>query len=386
MINPRLATTCTRRSLVLGGAAAAMGLGRPARAANPGVSDSQVLFGHTGILSGPLGAPVKTVLAGAKLALDAANARGGVAGRKVELSLRDDELVPAKALANVQALLREQQVFGFFCNVGSGTTAAVAPELAASGAPLIGGFAVADSARSKVKGSGYYLRATSGREIQVLVQQVQTIGIRRLAITQLDNPGGAEVAALFSAAVKEAGIEGVASVPLKGDGSDAEAAAQALVQAQPQAVLMYASGSVAGNLMKACLARSFHPSFYGLSIVPGETMAKMLGDQVRGLAISQVTPYPWSGAESVAIEYRALSEKAAQPVGYLGFEGYLNGLLLLEALRRCGRELSRDKMHAVMRNLKLRLGGMLLDFTEGGATGSNYVDLVQVKADGRFIR
>ncbi|HOY34590.1 MAG TPA: ABC transporter substrate-binding protein, partial [Piscinibacter sp.] len=38
------------------------------RAAEQGVSDTEVVFGHTGILNGPLGAQIKVMLAGADLA------------------------------------------------------------------------------------------------------------------------------------------------------------------------------------------------------------------------------------------------------------------------------------------------------------------------------
>lgn len=376
----------SRRHVLRSGLAlAAIGCGRPVPA-QTGLSDNRVLFGHTGILSGPLGGPVKLVLGGAKLAIDAANARGGPAGRRIELLLRDDELVPAKAAANAQALLNDEKVFGFFCNVGSGTSAAVAPLLAASGAPLVGGFAVADSVREKLKGSAYLLRATSARELQVLVQHVKTIGISRLAMAQLDNPGGAEVASLFGATVKEAGLEAVTTVPLKIDGSNAEAAAKTLTEGRAQAVIMYLSGTLTGNLMKACYAAEYRPAFFGMSIVPGEATAQMLGEKVRGLAISQITPYPWSGSEAVAIQFRALCEKAGIKPGYLAYEGYLNGLLLVEALQRTGRDLTRDRLHATLRSLRMRLAGMALDFSGNAVTGSRFVELVQVTAQGTFIR
>ena len=61
-------------------AAASLGLFSVARAAENGVTDTEVVLGHTGILSGPLGAPIKVVMAGAGLAFDAVNAQGGVFG------------------------------------------------------------------------------------------------------------------------------------------------------------------------------------------------------------------------------------------------------------------------------------------------------------------
>jgi hypothetical protein len=141
-----------------------------------------------------------------------------------------------------------------------------------------------------------------------------------------------------------------------------------------------------GELMKASWALGWQPSFYGMSIVSGEVVFKVAGPRTRGLAISQVVPYPWSQADPLVLQYRQLAEAAKVPVGYYSFEGYLNGRVLLEALNRCGRELSRARMHAAMRGLKMRLAGMSLDFTGGDATGSRYVELVQVSHEGRFVR
>ena len=55
------------------------------RAAEPGVTDSEILFGHTGILNGPLGGQIKVMLAGAELAFAESRAQGGAAGRRVRV-------------------------------------------------------------------------------------------------------------------------------------------------------------------------------------------------------------------------------------------------------------------------------------------------------------
>ena len=58
-----------RRNFIAASAAAvaapALGFMSSARAAESGVTDTEIVLGHTGILSGPLGAPAKAVVAGA---------------------------------------------------------------------------------------------------------------------------------------------------------------------------------------------------------------------------------------------------------------------------------------------------------------------------------
>ncbi len=368
-------------SAAIGAAVFAPGL----RAAEPGVSDTEVVFGHTGILNGPLGGQIKVMLSGADLAFAESRAQGGVNGRRVRVVSLDDELKPDRAVANYEKLLGDG-VFGFFGCVGSATTAAAAPMLMKSGAPWVAGYAVADSARDKLKGSGFFVRATSGREAQALVQHLTTIGVTRIAMAVLDNPGGKEAAALVESALASQKLQAAASVAIKGDGANIPEAASALAKAAPQAIIMYLGGALPGQLMKASWALDAHPMFYGMSIVAGEVTVKVAGEKARGLAISQVVPYPWSDSDPTTREYRRLAEAAKVPVGYYSFEGYLNALVLLEALRRSGRELTRPRLLATMRSMKMRVAGVDLDYAANGVTGSRFVELVQVTHEGRFVR
>lgn len=377
-----------RRHLILAGAALGIVGPTTTRAATEpsGVSATEIVLGHTGVLSGPLGGPVKAMLAGAELAFADVKSAGGVHGRTIRLVSIDDELKPDKAVANYEKLLADPGVFAFFGCVGSGTTAAAAPVLSRSGAPMIGGFAVADSAREKVKGSAYFLRATSGREAQALIQHLTTIGVTRIAVAHLDNPGGQEALSLIQQAMAAHQLKPMAAAGVKGDGSNAGDVAKRLSADTPQAIIMYVGGPLGGELMKATWALGSNPMFYGMSIVPGELTAKVVGARARGLAISQVVPYPWAQVDPVAREYRRLAEAAKVPVGYYTYEGYLSALITIEALRRAGRDLTRPKLHTALRGLKYRLANMEVDFTTGNATGSRFVEMVQVTAEGRFVR
>ena len=109
-----------RRQLLAVGAAAvtAPAFLASARAAEAGVGTDEVVFGHTGVLTGPLGGPVKAMLAGAELAFADSRASGGVHGRAIKLVSLDDELQPPKAVANYEKLLADG-VFAFFGCVGS---------------------------------------------------------------------------------------------------------------------------------------------------------------------------------------------------------------------------------------------------------------------------
>ena len=377
-----------RRSFVASSAVLAAGLAglSSAHAAEAGVSDSEIVLGSSAVLSGPLGSQIKVVHNGAALAFDAVNEQGGVGGRKIKFVALDDELKPEKALENYGKLLNDHHVFAFFGCVGSGTTSAAAKLLQQSGAPSVGGYGVGDSARERVAGSAYFVRASNSREAQALVEHLVTIGVNKIAIAHLDNPGGLEAVKLIEGAMSTHKMTPTAVVSVKGDGSTSAAAGKVLADSQPQAVLMYLAGTVTGEVIKAMYAAGSKPMFYGMSVVSGEVTAKVVPLQAGGLAISQVTPYPWGEVESVTRDYRRLAERAQVPVGYGSFEGYLNGLVMIEAIKRTGRDLTRARLHATLRAMKLRLAGMDIDFSTGATTGSRFIEMVRVTPEGRFVR
>jgi ABC-type branched-subunit amino acid transport system substrate-binding protein len=126
--------------------------------------------------------------------------------------------------------------------------------------------------------------------------------------------------------------------------------------------------------------------FYGMSIVSGEVVAKVLGERSRGLAIAQVMPFPWSQVDSDIGAYQKAVAAAKQEPSYYTLEGWINAQVMIEALKRTGRDLTRAKLLATLRALKMRVAGLDLDFASGDIAGSRFVELVQVRQDGRFVR
>lgn len=376
-----------KRRQILGSVAAACSLAAGHLRAQSGVSDREIVLGQTGIISGPLGAVIKEFNTGAQIAFSQANANGGVAGRSVRVITLDDELKPEIAVTNYRRLLAEHRVFAFFGCVGSGTTAAAAEVLRNSGVPSVGCYAVADSAREKVKGQAFFVRASSGREAQKVMQQLKIIGLTRVAGAGLDNAGGKEVVQLIQQAAAAEGMTFVGGSLVKPDGSNALEAGRTLSAAKPQAVLMYLSGSLPASFIQGVRVNGSAAVFYGMSIVQGQVLAKALGEKVRGIAIAQVTPYPWDRANAEVVVFNRQAAEAGIEVNYTTFEGYLNARVMLEALSRTGRNLTQVRLMATLRSLRTRIAGMDVDFCNPlSLAGSKFVELVLLRENGRFVR
>ena len=91
----------TRRNLALGATGlAATGLARPAIA-----QSEPIRVGWLAALTGPSSAPAIGFDRGVKYALEEINAAGGVKGRKIELTVRDTQGDPTKAVNAAQEMI-----------------------------------------------------------------------------------------------------------------------------------------------------------------------------------------------------------------------------------------------------------------------------------------
>jgi branched-chain amino acid transport system substrate-binding protein len=375
-----------RQFMLTAGASVAAPYTFAARSPEAGVTDAEILLGQSAVLSGPLSAGALAMQGGAKFAFEEANAKGGVAGRKLRLLALDDAFDAAKAQANYEALIKEHQVLACVLGVGGVTTLAGLPLLKEANMPLVGATAVVDSAREKSQGVAYFTRATQQRESDSLVQHLQILGIRKVAVAHIATPGGQEVLGQLKEAAAKQGLQFMGSAAIAPDGSNAADAGKTVGALQAQATIMFLSGPAGAVFIQSALASGAAPAFYGMSILAGDVTAKLLGDQSRGLAISQVTPYPWDAANADANRYRKGCEKAQVPVGYHSYEGYIAGRVMVDALKQTGRDLTRARLHASLRALKTRVGGIDIDFSGGQSTGSRFVELVRVRPDGKFVR
>ena len=375
-----------RRDFMLAACASTMATPLFAARTDPGVTDTEIVLGQSAVLSGPLGAGALALQGGAKIAFEEASAKGGIFGRKVRLLSLDDGFDPARAQANYRALVQEHKVFACVLGIGAATTMAGLPVLREANVPLVAPTAVVDSAREKTQGIAYYTRASQQREAEALVKHFATLGLQTVAVTHIATPGGQEVLSQVQDAAAKHAMKFAGAVAVAPDGSNAAEAGRTLASFGAQAVILFISGPAAATLMKAVWERGASPSFYGMSILAGDVTAKLLGDQSKGLAVSQVTPYPWDAANADANGYRKAAEKTGVPVGYHSYEGYLAGRVVVEALRAAGRDLTRERLHASLRKLKLRVGGMDFDFSSDRQTGTQFVEMVRVRADGKYVR
>jgi branched-chain amino acid transport system substrate-binding protein len=121
-------------TLALGATAALAGAGRTA--ADPGVTDREIVIGATTPLSGPFSS-VSSVTIGASAYFKYVSANGGVNGRKITFKYLDDQYDPAKTVQLTRQLVEQDHVFAIFNSIGTEHNLAVRDYLNASHVPQL---------------------------------------------------------------------------------------------------------------------------------------------------------------------------------------------------------------------------------------------------------
>ncbi len=355
-------------------------------AAQNGVTADSILIGRSAGLSGALASRTKPATEAMEAYFASVNAAGGVNGRRLKLLTLDDANDVQRAAENTRRLVDDEKVFVMFANTGTPQTQASVKVLAERRVPLVGTSSGADSIQV-YHPLVFHYKASYSRELARIATHLKTIGVQRVAIVYSPDPTGNEGRAVAEAALKAEGIVPVAVASTKPE--DAARFKAGFAASPPQAIVLTALAAPGAAFYKELVQLPSRPQVFTWSIAGVEAIHKEVGEKIRGLVVSQIVPSPQSQASRIAVEYRQLMAAAKLPHGgYPGIEGYVAARILVEGLKRAGRDLTRDKLVEALRSIRgFDLGGGdIVTFGPNDHVGRNFVELTMVGADGRFVR
>jgi branched-chain amino acid transport system substrate-binding protein len=378
----------SRRELIISLGAAGAALPALTRAASSGApSDREILIGRTTPASSPFAEMARQRRTGADACMARVNAAGGLHGRRLRIVDRDDAYQPEKASAAVRELLEQEGVFAMLGAFGTPTLPVVMARTEEAGVPLIGAGSLTNDARSPLKRHVFPVRAAPTAETAHAIKHQRTLAVERFAILSSKEAYGPAGATAFAASLQAAGLKPVETIAFSA-GDDAQAVAERLRASGAQALLV----SVLPKPFSAVLAHyrklGGAAQVIGFSAIRIEDLVESLGPLAAGVGLSQPVPVPTRVAVPLVKAYHAAlgaHDGRAAP-SYHGLEGYLEALVLVEGLRRAGRNLSRERLVAGLESMTGHdLGGVMVKYGSNDRTGSTYVDIVMLNARGSVV-
>ncbi len=354
-----------------------------------------LVIGQVASLSGTNGADLGLGLQlGLRLAVEKANAAGGINGKKLRLVSKDDKYVPDDTVRLTKELIEQDKPIALAGYRGTANTIALIKSNALTDAkiPLVGTLTGA----LEVQGAPniYHVRTSYQNEIGQIVEQLGRMGISRIGLFYVDDAFGkagreAVEKVLTSQNRKPAAIAAYDKAPDKVIPSIEKAVAE-LVAAQPQAVVMVAVGDPVYEFVKRFRKAAPSPRLLSISVVNPDAVTNSVGkDVAHGIGFSQVFPFPYNDTVPLVRQYRALLKKHAPDAkpNYFSLEGYISGLVLTQAIKKAGPNPSREKVIDALNKMpEVDLGGFFIKFDPTTRNGSKFTELTVIAADGQLKR
>jgi branched-chain amino acid transport system substrate-binding protein len=354
--------------------------------AQSGVDRTTILLGVSTPLTGTESAVGTDYLAGARLAFDAANKAGGVNGRSIKLEVLDDAGKADTTAANTKKLI-DQGVFALFGFYGGNNTIAALPTINTAKVPLVGVFTGNQTLRDPSNRYVFHARTGYYDEIAHVSKRLQAMSANKIAVAHFNDRGGTDTGKRTAEEFRKLGVDVKAVVAIERGSTKVETAAATLAKADIQWVVMILTNKTAAALIRETRKQGGLFQFMSLSFTNAAALVEDLGPRESiGLAFAQVVPTPYSNATGISAEFRQLAGKTI-PINYVSMEGFVTARLMIEALRRAGSPLTRERLvDALESGRPIALGDYSVSFTPRDRDGGDFVELTVVDRFSRFVR
>ena len=353
-----------------------------------GVTNGEIVIGQTSSFSGAIAGEVKEQTEGARLYFDWVNANGGVNGRRIRLESMDDAFDPKRAAQNARALI-DKGVFALFLTRGTPQNEAILPVLQESGTPLVAPSTGAIVLHQPVNPLVFNVRTRYQTEAETAIGQLVSQGITRIAIVHVNDSFGKDGLAGYLSGLKAAKLQPVGVFSYDRAKGDTNEAAGKVIALNPQAIVTAGHSKPLSNLVRRVRDAGLSGvSIVTLSNLSSQSFLKDLGEYKHGVIVMQVFPNPQMQLTRISSEMHRLAEsKPGFVTSHMALEGFAAAKVLVEGLKRAGRNPTRASFMAGLESLhEYDLGGLKLTYGPTGRSGLNYVEASIVNRKGTFTQ
>lgn len=383
--------TKSRRSVLalLAAGATVAAAPRFAWSAEPGISKDKILLGaflplQAGDVSG-----AKQMQAGGDAYFRSINDAGGVNGRKIEWIVENDSYNPQQTVAVVNDLVNRDEVFALVSTLGTATNRAVLPFLAQRGVPLV----------NPVGGSKQLNRPTDRNVFGILPLSseygesmadfaVSKLGAKRVAVFFQNDQFGKGQRDGVVTALKKHNMEAVAEASYEPNDVSVSEQVVALKQRYPDAVILGAIPKYGALFAREAQRLAWKPKVVANNTMADPVFLDLAGPKaLEGYYINLMVAVASMNIPAVKKANDILAKYHPQiKPGYYPYLAMTGGIIIVEGMKRVGRDLTRAKLISSLDSLGHFAPGLVppLDWSASHHGGPMEFGLAQWKG-GKLI-
>lgn len=361
-------------------------LGRLGKDIDPGIHESKIVIGTLVPTQGPLaemGQVIKAVTAGVFADV---NAAGGIYNRRLELSVAETGETPAATRANLERSWTAEPVFAMTGALIAGSEKEVVSFTNEKEVPLIGPFTLFPKTGPALNSRVFYLLSGIDNQARALIEfstrkpEIKNSGV---AVVYPQGENSTVVLEAIQQQSKKAGFTDPQLFVYVAGRLDSVAITKQVRQAKLESVFLLGSSEDALSFMREAEKVGWFPFILLTSAIGREVLSAPGGFDGRVFMA-----FPTSPADVTADggkEFGAFAAKHQLPSRHLASQifAYSAAKILVEGLKRAGKDVSRDKLIQALEGLYEYQTGLTPPITYGpnrriGAMGA-YVITVNLK-------
>lgn len=297
----------------------------------------EVRIGWMGAITGPIAQLVPPILRSSQMAVEQINAQGGIlGGRRLALVSADGQCNAQGGTDAVNKLVNVDQVVAIVGGLCSGETIAGANAQAipngvvmvspASTSPLITGLQDRDLIYRIVPSDAY--------QGQVMARMVWNQGLRRVAVTHVNNDYGRGLGGSFRDAFTAIGGTVTAFAAHEDQRASYRTELATLARGNPEALVTIAYGGGSGlTMIRQALEGGFFNRFIGGDGMRDDVLPRELG---ANLNITVTQPVPRTGNPSLETFQQMFTAVGGNPSSIFVAQGYDGAFALALAIQHAG--------------------------------------------------
>src|SRR5499426_4626031 len=336
---------------------------------------AQILVGQSAGFTGGQASYSKDVRDGILACCAAVNRAGGIEGQQLKLLAEDDEGKRDQVVANTKKLIEKDNVFALIGYTSGAGTEAALPVAEAARVPMLSPASGNMGIRARHHRYLFHTRAGYDAEMRYIVDTTAQLGFTRYALVYLQDAAVNRPA--MEAALAANNLKAVEALGLDRNAKDFGPVVEKLLAAKPDAVLFITNGPPLVEIVRGMKKRGYTGEFISSSF-SGVKVLDDLKDDAIGLKLVQVLPTPRRSFPRVVKEFREhlqqLNAKATP--NYTNLEGYVSARVLVEGLRRAGKNPTRERFVAALETFRqVDLGGYEVSFSPINHHGSRFIEI-----------
>jgi ABC-type branched-subunit amino acid transport system substrate-binding protein len=232
----------------------------------------------------------------------------------------------------------------------------------------------------------FVMRASYADElVKILEHWGAGLGADRVTVLHYDDEIGNQNYATVERLMKSANKKAV-SVKINRNAKVQAAQINEIIKSDPQILVVTTLYGATAEVLKALKAAKHPYNMTSLSFVGPSQLAKTAGTDAAGVSVAGVVPPPTKTILPVVKECADVMKKAGvAELNYTNLEACIAAKVLVEAVRRAGRGVTRESLYAALATMSnYDTGGYVVNFGPAARHGSSYVELAVISRSGQF--